>query len=77
LKTVIRTGKWNQNKILSCMLHFLRKETFLGQPDSKRFHVLRRISEQHRFEGPKSPVPVLLPFPEAPELNFRFVSDVG
>jgi hypothetical protein len=60
LKTVIRTGKWNENKILSCTLQFLRKETFLGQRDSKSFHVLRGISEQRRFEGPKSPVPVLL-----------------
>jgi hypothetical protein len=40
------------------------KETFPGHPDFKSLHVLRRISEQHRFEGPKSPVPVRLPLPE-------------
>jgi hypothetical protein len=52
---VINTRKLSQNKILN-----LRKEIFLSELDFDYSYVLHRISEQHRYEGPNSPLTVLL-----------------
>lgn len=52
---VIKTCKLSENKILN-----LRKEIFLSQLDLEYSYVLHRISEQHHYEGPNSPLTVLL-----------------